>query len=78
VAVDEQDHVRQILLGRVDIPEAGGVFALASEGEDILVKVMSFVEACAPARAQRNRQHHRRDRSAWLALRCDEVRERST
>ena len=39
----------QIFLGRVDTSNAGGVFGLASEGEDILVKVMSFADALCPA-----------------------------
>ena len=54
----------QIFLGRVDTSNAGGVFGLASEGEDILVKVMPFAEALRPARAQRGRQRRRRDRPA--------------
>ena len=37
----------QIFLGRVDASNAGGVFGLASEGEDILVKVLPFADAYA-------------------------------
>jgi ADP-ribose pyrophosphatase len=36
-----------LFVGRVDASKAGGVFGLASEGEDILVKVLSFTEAYA-------------------------------
>lgn len=36
-----------LFLGRVDAADAGGVFGLESEGEDILVKVVPFAEARA-------------------------------
>ena len=36
-----------IFVGRADTSQAGGVFGLASEGEDILVKVLPFSEAHA-------------------------------
>jgi ADP-ribose pyrophosphatase len=35
----------EIFIGRVDATKAGGVFGLDSEGENILVKAMSFADA---------------------------------
>ncbi len=66
----------QIYLGRVDTSNAGGVFGLASEGEDILVKVMSFADAYA--RLERNGIDNAIGVIAlqWLALHRDEVRKR--
>jgi len=68
----------QIFLGRVDTSSAGGVFGLASEGEDILVKVMSFAEA--HALLGRNEVDNAVGVIAlqWLALHRDEVRKRWT
>lgn len=68
----------QIFLGRVDTSNAGGVFGLASEGEDILVKVMSFADACALL--ERNEIDNAIGVIAlqWLALHRDEVRKRWT
>ena len=43
---------------------AGGVFGLESEGENILVKVAAVRRGLRPARAQRDRQRRRRDRPA--------------
>lgn len=66
----------QIFLGRVDTSKAGGVFGLASEGEDILVKVLPFAEAYALL------EHSEVDNAIgvialqWLALHRDEVRKR--
>ena len=37
----------QVFVGRVDSSKAGGVFGLASENENILVKVLSFADAYA-------------------------------
>ncbi len=37
----------RVFVGRIDATGAGGVFGLASEGEDILVKVLPFAEAYA-------------------------------
>ncbi len=66
----------QIFLGRVDTPKAGGVFGLASEGEDILVKVMSFADAYGLV--ERNEVDNAVGVIAlqWLALHRDEVRKR--
>jgi ADP-ribose pyrophosphatase len=67
-----------VFLGRVDTSNAGGVFGLASEGEDILVKVMSFADAYALL------EHNEIDSAIgvialqWLALHRDEVRKRWT
>jgi ADP-ribose pyrophosphatase len=68
----------QIYLGRVDTSNAGGVFGLASEGEDILVKVMPFTEAYALL--ERNEIDNAIGVIAlqWLALHRDEVRKRWT
>jgi ADP-ribose pyrophosphatase len=65
-----------LFLGRVDSTNAAGVFGLASEDEDILVKVMPFAEACAML------DRGEIDNAAavialqWLALHRDEVRNR--
>jgi len=63
-------------VGRVDTANAGGVFGLESEGEDILVKVMPFAEA----RAMLDRGEIGNAAAVialqWLALHRDEVRER--
>jgi ADP-ribose diphosphatase len=66
----------QIFLGRVDSSKAGGVFGLASEGEDILVKVLPFAEAYALV--ERNEVNNAVGVVAlqWLALHRDEVRKR--
>jgi len=66
----------RIFLGRVDTAKAGGVFGLADEHEDILVKVLPFAEAYAMA--QRNEVDNAVAVVAvlWLALHRDEVRKR--
>ena len=66
----------QIFLGRIDSTKAGGVFGLPSEGEDILVKVLPFAEACAML--DRNEVDNAVGVIAlqWLALHRDEVRKR--
>jgi ADP-ribose pyrophosphatase len=66
----------QIFLGRVDTSNAGGVFGLASEGEDILVKAMPFAEAFALL--ERNEVDNAVGVIAlqWLALNRDAVRKR--
>jgi ADP-ribose pyrophosphatase len=66
----------RLFLGRVDTTDAGGVFGLASEHEDILVKVLPFAEA----RAMLDRDEIDNAVSVialqWLALRRDEIRKR--
>jgi ADP-ribose pyrophosphatase len=66
----------QVFLGRIDAARAGGVFGLASEDEDILVKVMPFAEAYAMV--ERNEVDNAVGVIAlqWLALHRDEVRKR--
>jgi ADP-ribose pyrophosphatase len=66
----------QIFVGRVDTSKAGGVFGLASEGEDILVKVLPFAEAYAMV--ERNEVDNAVGVIAlqWLALHREEVRKR--
>ncbi|MBS0540691.1 MAG: NUDIX domain-containing protein [Proteobacteria bacterium] len=66
----------QIFVGRVDASKAGGVFGLASEGEDILVKAIPFAEAYAMV------ERGEMDNSVsvislqWLALHHEELRKR--
>jgi ADP-ribose pyrophosphatase len=66
----------QVFLGRVDAAKAGGVFGLADEHEDILVKVIPFAEAYAMV--ERNEVDNAVGVIAllWLALHRDEVRKR--
>ena len=66
----------QIFLGRIDSSRAGGVFGLAEEHEDILVKVVSFADAYAMV--ERNEVDNAVGVVAlqWLALHRDEVRKR--
>jgi ADP-ribose pyrophosphatase len=66
----------QIFLGRIDSSKAGGVFGLAEEHEDILVKVMSFADAYGLV--ERNEIDNAVGVIAvqWLALHRDEVRKR--
>jgi len=66
----------QIFLGRIDSSRAGGVFGLAEEHEDILVKVMPFADAYAMV--GRNEVDNAVGVIAlqWLALHRDEVRKR--
>jgi ADP-ribose pyrophosphatase len=66
----------QVFLGRVDSSKAGGVFGLAEEQEDILVKVFSFADAYALV--ERNEIDNAVGVIAlqWLALHRDEVRKR--
>jgi ADP-ribose pyrophosphatase len=63
----------QVFLGRVDSSKAGGVFGLAEEQEDILVKVLSFADAYALV--VRNEIDNAVGVIAlqWLALHRDEV-----
>lgn len=67
-----------IFVGRVDSSKAGGVFGLASEAEDILVKAMPFGDAYALL--ERNEIDNAVGVIAlqWLALHRDEVRKRWT
>jgi len=66
----------QVFLGRVDSSKAGGVFGLAEEQEDILVKALPFAEAYALV--ERNEVDNAVGVIAlqWLALHRDEVRKR--
>jgi ADP-ribose pyrophosphatase len=66
----------QVFLGRVDSSKAGGVFGLAEEQEDILVKVLPFADAYALV--ERNEVDNAVGVIAlqWLALHRDEVRKR--
>ncbi len=66
----------RIFLGRVDTSNAGGVFGLADENEDILVKAVPFAEA----RAMLDRSEIDNAVAVialqWLALHRDAVRDR--
>lgn len=72
-ACSESCHV---FVGRVDSSEAGGVFGLESEGEDILVKVLPFAEAYAMV--ERNEVDNAVGVIGlqWLALHREELRKR--
>ena len=65
-----------LFLGRVDTADAGGVFGLETEGEDILVRVVPFTEA----RAMLDRGEIDNATAVislqWLALHRDDVRAR--
>ena len=65
-----------LFVGRTDTTNAGGVFGLESEGEDILVRVVPFTEA----RAMLDRGEIDNATAVialqWLALHRDEVRNR--
>ena len=65
-----------LFVGRVDTTNAGGVFGLESESEDILVKVVPFTEA----RAMLDRGEIDNATAVialqWLALHRDDVRSR--
>ena len=63
-------------LGRVDTANAGGIFGLEEEGENILVKVFPFTEA--RAMLDRNEIDNAIAVIAvqWLALYRDQVRAR--
>jgi ADP-ribose pyrophosphatase len=66
----------QIFVGRIDARKAGGVFGLASEGEDILVKVLSFAEAYAMVERDEVDNAVGVIGLQWLALHRDELRRR--
>jgi ADP-ribose pyrophosphatase len=72
-ACSEACHV---FVGRVDTSMAGGVFGLASEGEDILVKVLSFADAYAMV--ERNEVDNAVGVIGlqWLALHREDLRKR--
>lgn len=66
----------QVFLGRVDASKAGGVFGLAAEHEDILVKVIPFAEAYAMVERDEVDNAVGVIALLWLALHRDEVRRR--
>ena len=66
----------QIFLGRIDSTNAGGVFGLPSEGEDILVKVLPFAEACAMLERGEIENAVGMIALQWLVLHRQEVRKR--
>jgi ADP-ribose pyrophosphatase len=66
----------QLFLGRVDTSNAGGVFGLPSEGEDILVKVLSFADAYDLVESNQVDNAIGVIALQWLALHRDTVRQR--
>lgn len=66
----------QVFVGRVDTTTAGGVFGLASEGEDILVKVLSFAAAYAMVERDEVDNAVGVIGLQWLALHREELRRR--
>ena len=66
----------QLFVGRIDATKAGGVFGLASEGEDILVKAIPFAEALAMLDGGAVDNSVAVIALQWLALHHDEVRRR--
>ena len=63
-------------LGRVDTTNAGGIFGLESEGENILVKALPFTEARAMLERDEIGNAIGVIALQWLALNRDEVRAR--
>jgi ADP-ribose pyrophosphatase len=63
-------------LGRVDTTGAGGVFGLEAEGENILVKVLSFAEVHSMLERGEIDNAIAVIALQWLALHRDEVRAR--
>ena len=66
----------QVFLGRIDATNAGGVFGLQSEGEDILVKVLPFREAYALVERREVDNAVAMIALQWLTLHREEVRKR--
>jgi ADP-ribose pyrophosphatase len=66
----------QIFLGRADTTNAGGIFGVPSEGENILVKVLPFREAFAMMERDEIDNAVGIVALQWLALHHDEVRKR--
>ncbi|HEY6979874.1 NUDIX domain-containing protein [Reyranella sp.] len=66
----------QIFVGRADTGSAGGIFGLESEGENILVKVMSFAEAYAMIERCEVDNAVSVIALQWLALHRDDMRRR--
>ena len=65
-----------LFVGRADTSNAGGVFGLESEGENILVKVVSFAEARAMLDRGDIDNAPALIALQWLALHRDEIRNR--
>jgi ADP-ribose pyrophosphatase len=63
-----------IFLGRADTATAGGIFGVESEGENILVKVMSFAEAYALVERREVDNAVSVIALQWLALHREEIR----
>jgi ADP-ribose pyrophosphatase len=66
----------QVFVGRIDATKAGGVFGLASEGEDILVKVLPFADAYAMLERDEVDNAVGVIGLQWLALHREDLRRR--
>ncbi len=66
----------RLFLGRADTTNAGGIFGLESEGENILVKVLPFAEAYAMLERDEIDNAVTVVALQWLALNRGKVRER--
>jgi ADP-ribose pyrophosphatase len=66
----------KIFLGRADTANAGGIFGLESEGENILVKVLPFAEAYAMIESDEMDNAVGVIALQWLALHREQVRAR--
>lgn len=65
-----------MFVGRADTTNAGGIFGLESEGENILVKVFPFADAYAMVERQEVDNSIAVISLLWLALHRDELRRR--
>jgi ADP-ribose pyrophosphatase len=66
----------RLFLGRADTANAGGIFGLESEGENILVKVLPFAQAYAMLERDEIDNAVTVVALQWLALNRDKVRAR--
>ena len=66
----------EVFVGRTDTSNAGGIFGLPSEGENILVKVMTFAEAMAMVERDEISNSVTVIALQWLALHHEELRNR--
>ena len=66
----------KIFLGRADTTNAGGIFGMESEGENILVKVLPFAEAYAMIESDEMDNAVGVIALQWLALHREQVRAR--
>ncbi|UYN97693.1 MAG: NUDIX domain-containing protein [Enhydrobacter sp.] len=72
-AMSESCH---IFVGRTDTSRAGGIFGVPTEGENILVRVLPFVDAMAMIERREIGNAVAVIALQWLALHRDEIRRR--